>query len=90
MKVLLCTSISLSSIMAAAVQDKINQISTEMSHFALMTDATTEDLTVLETDIMSFFSRKFLSLQAIGADVPTTPADGQAIQTYYNQNGNVT
>lgn len=55
-----------------------------------MTDATTEDLIVLEAEIKSFFAKKFLSLQTIGADVPTTPGDGQAIQTYYNQDGNVT
>jgi hypothetical protein len=50
-----------------------------MTHFALMTDTSTDDLTVLEGDIKSFFAKKFLSLQEATTNttpVPTEPSDG--------------
>jgi hypothetical protein len=42
----------------SSVQQKLSQIAAEMHHYALMTDASTEDLNKLDFQMKSFFSKK--------------------------------
>jgi hypothetical protein len=62
-KILLCTSISLSFIMAGEVQDKLSQMAKDLNTYALMAEASPSELEVLQQDIKVFFAKKYLGLQ---------------------------
>jgi hypothetical protein len=67
LNLIVCSSISLSFIMAGEVQNKLNQMSMDMNKYVALTEATSDDLSVLQSDIKSFFANKFLSLQTPAA-----------------------
>jgi hypothetical protein len=63
-----------------------------MHHYALMTDATAEDLNKLEYSMKSFFSKKMqgtLSLEQVASEAKTTEGSKDSVVTYTEKDSTV-